>query len=270
VTDNHPERPGRLASVTWYGQAGFRLAAGESSILIDPFFTDRPDRRYRPPAAAPDFADITLVLCTHEHRDHLDLPFLRAFCAVNRAATIVVPAPVVQIAADGGVDRSRLAGAVPSEELRDRDVTVHPVPALHGIGGDKPVVYEFSPDGVPVRFLGYMLDVGGIRFYHSGDCLVYPELPGTLAAFAPDVLMVPINGRDHMRESRGIVGNMNETEAAWLCTEVRPSYVIPMHYECIDGNTGNPGHFATLIRESAAPTTVLIPPRAHPFTLALP
>jgi L-ascorbate 6-phosphate lactonase len=115
-----------------------------------------------------------------------------------------------------------------------------------------------------------VLEVGGIRFYHSGDCLVYPELPGTLAALAPDVLMVPINGRDHMRESRGIVGNMNETEAAWLCAEVGPSYVIPMHYECIDGNTGNPGHFASLIRESAAPTTVLIPPRAHPLTLALP
>jgi len=270
MTDHYPERRGRLASVTWYGQAGFRLAAGESRILIDPFLTDRPDRRYRPPAAASDFADVTLVLCTHEHVDHLDLPFLRAFCAVNPAAMIVVPAPVVQIAADGGVDKSRLAAAVPGEELHDRDATVHPVPALHGIGGDEPVVYEFSPDGAPVRFLGYLLDVGGIRFYHSGDCLVYPELPGTLAALAPDVLMIPINGRDHMRESRGIVGNMNETEAAWLCAEVRPSYAIPMHYECIDGNTGNPGHFASLIRESAAPTTVVIPPRARPFALALP
>jgi L-ascorbate metabolism protein UlaG (beta-lactamase superfamily) len=29
-------------SVTWYGQAGFRLAAGDSRVLIDPFLTDRP------------------------------------------------------------------------------------------------------------------------------------------------------------------------------------------------------------------------------------
>jgi L-ascorbate 6-phosphate lactonase len=270
MKDLYSERVGRFASVTWYGQAGFRLAAGESRVLIDPFLTDRPDRRYRPPAAAPDFADITLVLCTHEHLDHLDLPFLREFCAVNATATIVVPAPVVEIAADGGVDRSRLAGATPGEELRDRDVTVHPVPALHGIGGDEPVVYEFSRDGDPVRFLGYLVEVGGIRFYHSGDCLVYPELPGTLSALAPDVLLVPINGRDHMRESGGIVGNMNETEAAWLCAQVAPSYVIPMHYECIARNTGNPGHFTTLIHESGTPTTVLVPPRAHPITLALP
>jgi L-ascorbate 6-phosphate lactonase len=270
MNDHHPERAWRFASLTWYGQSGFRLAAGDSRVLIDPFLTDRADRRYRPPAAAPDFADITLVLCTHEHVDHMDLPFLREFCAVNPAATIVVPAPVVEIAAEGGVDPARLVGAVPGEELRDRDVTVHPVPALHGLGGDEPVVYEFSPGGGPVRFLGYVLDVGGVRFYHSGDCLIYPELPATLSALAPDVLMIPINGRDHMRESGGIVGNMNETEAAWLCAQVSPAFVIPMHYEAIACNTGDPGHFTTLVGESGAPTAVLVPARVQSITLALP
>ncbi len=270
MNNPYTERSGRFASLTWYGQSGFRLAAGESRVLVDPFLTDRSDRRYRPPAAATDFADITLVLCTHEHEDHLDLPFLREFCAVNSTATIVVPAPVVELAVGSGVDRSRLVGAVPGEEQRDRDVTVHPVPALHGMGGGEPVVYEFSPGGGPVRFLGYVMEVGGIRFYHSGDCLVYPELPATLSALAPDVLMIPINGRDHMRESRGIVGNMNETEAAWLCAEVGSAFAIPMHYDAIASNTGDPGHFTTLVRESAASTTVLAPPRAQPVTLALP
>ena len=97
---------------------------------------------------------------------------------------------------------------------------MHPVPALHGIGGDQPVAYEFAPAGGPVRFLGYVVEIGGIRFYHAGDGLVYPELPAALAALAPDVLMLPINGRDYMRESAGIVGNMNEAEAAWLCAQV--------------------------------------------------
>jgi L-ascorbate metabolism protein UlaG (beta-lactamase superfamily) len=113
------------------------------------------------------------------------------------------------------------------------------------------------------------MDIGGIRFYHSGDGLVYPELPGTLSALAPDVLMIPVNGRDFIRESRGIVGNMNETEAAWLCAEVGPAFVIPMHYDAIASNTGDPGHFTTLVRESDSPATVLAPPRAQPFGLAL-
>jgi L-ascorbate 6-phosphate lactonase len=257
------------ASITWYGQAGFRLAAGDSQILIDPFLTDRGDRRYSPPATAAEFADATLVLCTHEHLDHMDLPFLRELCAVNPQARIVVPAPVVEIAAAAGIDRARLAGAKPGTELRDRDVTVHPVPALHGIGGDQPVAYEFAPDGGPARFLGYVVELGGIRFYHAGDGLVYPELPAALDALAPDVLMLPINGRDHMRESAGIVGNMNETEAAWLCAQVGPSYVIPMHYDAIEGNVGDPGRFTTMVHHSGA-AAIVIPARARPITLALP
>jgi len=270
MTTHSSERSPRSALLTWYGQSGFRIAAGERRVLIDPFLTDRADRRYPPPATAADFADITLVLCTHEHVDHLDLPFLREFCAVNADAPIVVPAPVIEIAVAAGLDRARLVGAAAETELHEAGVTVHPVPALHGLGGDEPVVYEFAPDSGPVRFLGYGLDIGGIQFFHSGDGLVYPELPGSLSTLAPDVLMVPINGRDHMRESAGLVGNMNETEAAWLCSQVAPSYVIPMHYEAIAHNMGDPGHFTTLVHESGVRTAVLIPSRTHPLTLALP
>ena len=270
MTDHYAERPGHHASVTWYGQSGFRLAAGDARVLVDPFLTDRADRRYPPPAVAADFGDITLVLCTHEHVDHMDLPFLREFCAVNASARIVLPAPVIELAVSAGLPADRLVGATPGEELTEGDVTVHPVPALHGLGGDKPVVYEFAPDGGQVRFLGYAVEVGGVRFFHAGDGLVYPELPAAVSALAPDVLMIPINGRDHMRETDGIVGNMNETEAAWLCSQVDPAYVIPMHYDAIASNTGDPGRFTSLVRESGTAATVLVPPRAKPLTVTVP
>jgi L-ascorbate 6-phosphate lactonase len=266
---DYSERSVPFASVTWYGQSGFRLAAGDRRLLIDPFLTERADRRYRPPASAAQFADITLVLCTHEHVDHLDLPFLREFTAVNPVARIVVPAPVVAVATAGGLDPGRLVGAAPGQVLREAGVTVRPLAALHGMGGDEPVVYEFAPHGGPPRFLGYAVEIGGIGFCHFGDGLVYPELPAALSALAPDVLMIPINGRDHIRESRGIVGNMNETEGAWLCAQVRPSYVIPMHYEAIEGNTGDVGRFTALVHESGGRTAVLAPPRAQAVTVAL-
>src|SRR4029077_20428591 len=91
---------------------------------------------------------------------------LREFCAVNSRAPIVVPAPVVEIAVGAGIDRDRLKGVEPGEDLSAGDVTVHALPALHGIGGDQPVVYEFAPAGGPVRFLGYVVEIGGGRFYH--------------------------------------------------------------------------------------------------------
>jgi L-ascorbate 6-phosphate lactonase len=254
-------------TLTWYGQAGFRLSVpgGDSHLLVDPFLSHRDDRRYPPSANAEDFTDITLVLCTHEHMDHLDLKFLTGFCLVNDQAKIVVPAPIVDLAVNGGLARDRLIPAVPGEQIKNRDVTVHPLPALHGMGADQPVIYEFL-DG---RFLGYVIEIGRVRVFHAGDGLVYPELARALTALAPDVLLLPINGRDHMREHAGLVGNMNEAEAAWLCDQVRPAYIIPMHYEMFAGNRGDVGKFATLVHEQAADggPVLVIPPRGRPFTL---
>jgi L-ascorbate 6-phosphate lactonase len=252
-------------TLTWYGQAGFRLAGGESRVLVDPFFSDRDDRRYPPLATASDFTDITLVLCTHEHADHLDLKFLARFCAANRQAKVVVPAPVTDVAAEAGIPRERLFGAVSGEEFKDRDVTVYPLDALHGIDDPGPASYDFL-DG---RFLGYVIEAGGVRVYHFGDGLIYPELVPALVAAAPDVMLLPINGRDYMREQRGLVGNMNEAEAAWLCAQVGPAYIIPMHYEMFAGNRGDVGRFASLVHEYAADggPILVMPSRGRPFTL---
>lgn len=262
------ERQRRSLTITWYGQAGFRLEGGDSRILIDPYMSERDNRRYPPVATAEDFGDVTLALCTHEHLDHMDLGFLPKFATVNRAAKIVIPAPVLDQAIQASLDRDRLIGAVPGQEFTDRDVTVHPLPAMHGLGGDEPVVYEFLAG----RFLGYLVEIGGVRVFHTGDGLMYPELAPALRELRPDVLMMPINGRDQMREADGIVGNMNEAEAAWLAAEVDPLYVIPMHYEMFVGNRGDVGRFAGLLHDRAADggPMLVIPSRGRPFTLTLP
>src|SRR6202167_4555550 len=115
----YPERVVRSVSVTWYGQAGFRLAFGEAVILIHPSLPAPRTRHSPPPAAAADFADVTLVLCTHEHLDHMDLPFLREFSAANPAARFVVPAPAAAMAVAGGLDPDRLVPGSPGEVLAE-------------------------------------------------------------------------------------------------------------------------------------------------------
>ncbi len=254
-------------TITWYGQSGFRLESSTCRVLIDPFLSERDNRRYPPPATAADFADITLVLCTHEHIDHLDMEFLPEFARVNTDARIVVPAPVLDLAVGGGLDPARLIGAVPGEEFAVADVTVRPLPAMHGIGGDEPVVYEFAGG----RFLGYLMDIAGVRVFHTGDALVYPELGPAVRDLAPHVLMLPINGRDHMRESAGLVGNMNEAEAAWLAAEAAPEYVIPMHYEMFTVNRGDVGRFASHLHDLVADggPALVMPSRGRPFTLEM-
>ena len=43
-----------------------------------------------------------------------------------------------------------------------------------------------------------------------------------------------------------------------------------MHYEAIESNTGDPGHFVAMVGQAGSSAAVLIPARGRPVTLTLP
>ena len=43
-----------------------------------------------------------------------------------------------------------------------------------------------------------------------------------------------------------------------------------MHYDAIEGNTGDLGRFTTLVHYSGSAAAIVIPARARPMTLTLP
>ncbi len=258
--------------VTWLGQAGFQLEAGSEQVLIDPFFSPHPGRAYAPHEDWPTLARTTVVLCTHEHEDHLDVPFLLRLLEAGARPAVIVPAPVRTAASSAGIEAALLLGAEPARAIERAGLTVRPVPAFHGRGGDESVAYGFNhatDASDAVRYLGYVVELGGLRVYHSGDTLLYPEMAEILMALKPDVMLLPINGRDFMRERTGCVGNLNEGEAAWLCAEVGPRYVIPMHYDAMGDNLGDVGRFVTALRAIGAPVTAVVPARDVPVDLVV-
>ena len=89
-------------------------------------------------------------------------------------------------------------------------------------------------------YLGYVIEVEGLRLYHSGDTLFYDGLVEHLGDRPFDVLFLPINGRD---PARGVAGNMSAAEAVALATVVRPRYLVPHHYEMFTFNTVPIGDF---------------------------
>ena len=87
-------------------------------------------------------------------------------------------------------------------------VRVYPLPAAH---------YGLDQAAGDYAYLGFVLDIEGIRVYHSGDTLIYPELMEYLKPLLPiDVALLPINGRHAFREAQGFIGNMTYQEAADL------------------------------------------------------
>jgi L-ascorbate metabolism protein UlaG (beta-lactamase superfamily) len=77
--------PPGFAAITFIGHASFLLRLGGLTILTDPVFSERCSpfswlgpRRVRPPGLALDeLPPIDLVLLSHNHYDHMDLPSLR-------------------------------------------------------------------------------------------------------------------------------------------------------------------------------------------------
>jgi L-ascorbate 6-phosphate lactonase len=251
----------------WLGQAGFALRAGGVTLLIDPFLSSG-HNRVVPPPFAPEQADgVDAILCSHEHIDHLDADTLPAMAAASPEARVVVPTPIVSQVTDLGVAPEQVLGVQPEEPVELGAVTVHPLPACHGV--DMADAYSFGRElsGGLYRFLGFVVEADGMRVYHAGDTIVYDGMEDWLRRLAPNVMLLPINGRDRYREAQNIVGNMDHREAAELATAVGVDLLIPMHYDMFAINRGFPAHLVDVVQRYYPDLAMMIPNRERPFVL---
>lgn len=255
--------PGTIA-LWWLGQAGFAVRAGGLVMLLDPFLAPMAER-VSPPAFDPeDAVDVDVVTCSHEHYDHLDLASLPAIARASPKARFVIPRPLVDAVAAAGVPRERLIGAQPDERIRLDGVTLHPLPARHGVGMADAYGFGRELSGGLYRFLGFVIDDGVVRVYHAGDTIAYDGQAERLRALDVDVALLPINGRDHFREAAGIVGNLDHREAARLAADARVDVLVPMHYDTFASNRGYPAHLVDLVIREELSINVLIPTRDRP------
>ncbi len=262
-----PIGSGRIA-MCWLGQAGFIVRGSRATALIDPFLAPYEGRLYEsslPPATA---TEINVVLCTHEHVDHFDADSAPAIAQASPGAVFVVPLPIVDMVVEAGISQERIVGVQPGEPVEVPGLTARAVPAMHGVTMEDAYGFgESLSDGL-VRFLGYVVDIDGVRLYHAGDTIYYQGMESRLRELSVDVAMLPINGRDPEREGRGIVGNLSEREASWLAHEIGAGLLIPMHYDLFARNRGYPAHVVESVERDHPGTAVLVPPRDIPFVHA--
>jgi L-ascorbate 6-phosphate lactonase len=260
-----------MANVTlrFLGQAGFVLSGRGVSVAVDPFISDHlAGRRFPCPVPLADLASADLVLATHEHADHLDLSGLRSWLELAPDLRVVVPRPITGIAREGGVPEANIIGMQPGEQFSWKGATIRAVPALHGVEVSDAYTFGRELSNGLVRYLGYVVEIDGVRIYHSGDTLDHDGLAETLRELRTDVALLPINGRDTEREARNIVGNLTAQEAADLAIRAGVRTAIPMHYDMFAGNPGSPAQFVEALEGSDV--TVLIPARGTALPLPVP
>ncbi|MBI3291667.1 MAG: MBL fold metallo-hydrolase [Elusimicrobia bacterium] len=181
-----------LKGVTWFKQAGIRIKKGGTVIYLDPWNLEESDQ-----------AD--LIFITHEHFDHLserDIHRLR-----GPAGTLVVPATVGHLVKKV----SRLVK--PGDAFEVRGVKVSVVPAYNPRK-------EYHPKHK--EWVGYVLEVEGVRYYHAGDTDVIPDMQ----QIKTDVAFLPTGG----------TYTMDGKEARKAVEMIQPQLAIPIHWGDIVGS----------------------------------
>jgi L-ascorbate 6-phosphate lactonase len=261
-----PTGRGRVP-VTWFGQAGFALRSSSATLLIDPFLSPHEARLYesnQPPSAT---TGVDLVVCTHEHLDHFDPEGAPAIAKASPGATFVVPVPIADMVSEAGIPPDRVLGVQPGEVHELHGISLRPVPARHGVTMEDAYGFGEELSGGLIRFVGYVLEIEGVRIYHAGDTIHYVGMEATLEAHRPHVTLLPINGRHAEREARGIIGNLNEYEAAWLAGTIGAETLVPMHHDLFTRNLGSAARVVEAAAEEERPISVLVPTREVPFVV---
>jgi L-ascorbate metabolism protein UlaG (beta-lactamase superfamily) len=181
----------RSLRITLINHSTVLIQQKDSTILTDPVwslraspFTWAGPRRLRDPGVRwEDLPRIDLVLLSHNHYDHLDLPTLRRL-AERGQSQFIVPTGV------GRLLRSQKIGPVDEldwgESLLAGGTTVHSVPALH-----------FSARGVFDRnrtlWCGYMLQAMDRAVYFAGDTAFGDHFARIRERFgSPEIALLPI------------------------------------------------------------------------------
>jgi L-ascorbate 6-phosphate lactonase len=240
LTEISDTAPGEGTGVFWWlGQHSFVLRLGGTTLYIDPYLEPSPARQ-TPPLFAPEaVANADLVLCTHDHSDHIDPVALSGIVRASPQAVFVAPRPHRERMLGIGIPEERLRLLTDGEELLLSGVRVTGIKAKHEF-------FEEGPLGFP--FLGYVIEGSGVTCYHSGDTLVYEGLLTALRRWKLDAAFLPINGRDAQRYRSGCIGNMTYQEAADLAGELQVGLAVPSHWDMFAGNSEDPRKFVDFLR----------------------
>jgi L-ascorbate metabolism protein UlaG (beta-lactamase superfamily) len=239
VTTTMARRTG--VSLWWLGQSGYLICHDGVCIAVDPYLSDsltakyantnKPHIRMGRRVVDPSLLNmVSLVTSSHNHTDHLDAETIGPMMQANPELQIVCSQANVAFAAERlGVDAARMTGVGRGSPLTHGPFRLHVIPAAHN-------TREQDADGHE-RYIGLVIEVGGIVIYHSGDTLWYPELVSELAPWAIDVALLPINGNE---PARGVAGNLNAHEAVDLAQQIGANVLIPCHYDMFTFNTVDP------------------------------
>ncbi len=211
--------------VTFIGHSSFLLQMGGKNILVDPVFAKRLvvlRRQRRPGLALKELPAIDVVLITHAHMDHLNLPSLRRVVRAAKRLQVRAPEIVVPRGVEDLVERlgfARVHGMTWWEERAVAGLQVTMTPCRHW--GAR--MFKDTHRG----YGGYCVSDGALKVYHSGDTAYFEGFKEIGRRLRPDVALLPIGA--YFPDSYRAVHTSPE-EAVRGFVEAGAGLMVPMHF----------------------------------------
>lgn len=214
-------------SLTWLGHASFLLQIDGHNILTDPVLTERasplsfagPARVHAPGIAIDQLPRIDVVVISHDHYDHLDLPTLERLRERND------PLLVAPLRLGAWLRERGFARVVELDWWQHQDLErlrIHAVPVQHFSG-------RTAFDRNRRLWAGYVIEAGGRRVLFSGDTGYSRDFADIGERFAPiDLALIPIGAYDP-RDFMGPV-HVDPEQAVRIHRDVGAVRSVGMHW----------------------------------------
>ena len=200
------------ASVTFIGHATLLIEMDGVRILTDPVLRRHVGGflRRQVPVPLAKVRDVDLVLISHLHFDHLDLPSLRLLSATTQ---LLVPKGSAAFLYNQGFAHVKEISV--GEQMTMGALQIEATPAQHD--GAR------QPFGPVVESLGFLVR-GQQNIYFAGDTDLFPEMSRLESNL--DLALLPVWG---WGPTLG-VGHMDPHRAAQALTLLKPRRAMPIHW----------------------------------------
>lgn len=236
---NQVEAAAGTAKLWWLGQMGFVIKLSQTILYVDAFLSGGPARSAPPPLLAGQINNADIVVGTHDHIDHIDRFSWKEIASASPQAVFVVPKlHITSLSSELGIPEERFVGLDDGMEATIKGVKIHGIAAAHEL---------LCPDAETGLnpCLSYSISADGINIFHGGDFCLYEGLIAKIRECGrPNVMIVPINGRDAQKLKRNIIGNLTYQEAVDLVGAIKPGLAIPGHFDLFKSNSEDPKLFA--------------------------
>lgn len=176
--------------------SSFKLDIHRRVIYIDPVIVD-----------AKEPADYILI--THSHQDHFSIPDIKKLL---KRETIVICPKAVYKKLSKELNEHTIIRIKPGDKMDYDDITIEAIGAYNMKSG------LLAPHSMSAMNVGYIISNADIKIYHTGDTDYTPFMRQLKNI---STVLTPIDG-----------GNLTMTteKAAEFINDLKPQFVIPMHY----------------------------------------